>query len=395
MKLHALFSSGLSAANASADGWTLVAPFGDFPFKDAQGREHLQVFNAENCAEMVTTFNGLWSKLSRVVGSMFGRHACPLWLGHPDFAPQVWKDRKQLGTVEGLRVSERGLEAQLAYNAEGEAVRAAGKHVFPSVSVECEPDEAGRIHPKLLWSIGLWHRPNIPSVDSIATVNAVTDSEPDGLKPELQTQTQTRPMLSKLKQLLLKLGLLPEDAAEDEATIEPALGELETSYNAMKAKLGELETAKKKADDDKAAAEATTTASNAAHESTITALNAELVKLRTQRAEMAADALVASGHITAAEREATVTTLNAETFDAELSKLQAKTPAVKTKGLNLGDKRQGITTTNAARDHIANWCAAKGGDYTTAFNASKTAPECKEAWAVLDAADKQRKAASA
>jgi hypothetical protein len=305
-------------------------------------------------------------------------------------------------------VSERGLEAQLAYNAEGEAVKAAGKHVYPSVSVECEADEAGRIHPKLLWSVGLWHRPNIPSVDSIVTVNAAEDeaesdagtlarkdSESDGLKPELQTQTQPEnTMLSKLKEMLIKLGLLPQDAAEDEETISPALGELETSYNAMKAQLADLDAAKKKAEEDKTTAEASVTAANAKHEADVTALNAELVKLRTQRAEHAADGLMASGHITSAERAATVTALNvAEGFDTELAKLQAAGPIVKSGGLNLGNKRDAITTTNAATNFLVTWCQEKGGDYNTAWNASKTADDCKAAWAVLNQADQAKKAA--
>lgn len=386
MKLHALFSSGLSALNAQ-DGWVLVAPFGEFPFRDAQGRQHVQVFNAENCAAMVTTFNSLWSKLSRVVGSMFGGHACPLWLGHPDFAPQIWPKREQLGTIEGLRLTDRGMEALLAYNAAGEAVKAAGRHIYPSVSVECEPDAAGRIHPQLLWSVGLWEKPNIPAVDSILAVNAVNEDNEATPSPEPEpepNEPETMKLTPQLKALLVALGVMPADAPDDmpEDGINAALSEGVTACDAMKQKITDAETSK-------AAAETAVTASNAqaaTHTATIAAL-------RLQRAELAVDGLIASGRIAEADRAATLTALNSEAFAEELAKLKTKPPVGNNAPLKLGEKRGSITTINAARETIANWCAKQGGDYQTAFNASKAADECKAAWAIINKADEGRASA--
>jgi len=401
-RFNALFASGLRSA-FNADGWTLVAPFGNYPFTTPEGETFVQVFTEEGAAEMVSTFNGLWSRLARVVGPVFGKHACPVWLGHPDFGEAVWKERRQLGTVDGLRVGAAGLEARLALNAEGERIREEGLHVFPSVAVECETEPGTkRIHPKLLWSIGLWKKPNIPKVESIATINAAgdgdkndridgTDDFQNGQKPEGQTQTEqqtendTMKIDPHLKKLLMALGVMSEDAGDDmeetafNAAFEKGMAALNTyKQAAADAEAAKVKAEKEKADADKEKADAMT-ATNAARTT--------IADLRKARAEFAVAALVASGHVTEADKAATITSLNAEDFDTKHAAILDKGPVVKTGGLNLGKAKAAIASAAEARTTINAWTEKymqdHKADYQTAWNAAEKADDLKEAFKVI------------
>ena len=389
-RIQILFASGLrAAANATDKPWIQLAPFGRFPTGDKQ---YVQVLNAAQSDEIVSWFNGVFAKLKRVLGL----NCVPVWLGHPDFAPQQWPERRQLGSVIALRTAANGLEAQIEWNADGVATINAGKDIYPSAAWDCDPVAGGNeIMPSLLYSVGMWRTPVIKDVAPVLTANAQTETPPANPEPTpTPTPENVMNILAKLISMLASLGFLkPDQTTEDDAAT--GLDAMQTEFNAMKGKLADATTAKTKAEGDKATAEGALTACNAkllTAEASVTTLTAERDKAKQLLVANAVNHAIETGRISLADKDATVTALNAD-FDGAHEKLMKAKPALPTaKPLQIGGARETVADEKAARLVINAWTDAKvkgGTPYLEAFNASKDEPKLKDAWEVLTRGDKK------
>jgi phage I-like protein len=76
-----------------------------------------------------------------------------VWVGHPDFAPNEWPERIELGSITELMIDDNGLNARVEWNAE--AMEHVTKHKFPSVAWDCDVNGDGTETPAMLWSVGM------------------------------------------------------------------------------------------------------------------------------------------------------------------------------------------------------------------------------------------------
>ena len=371
-KLPLLYASGL-AVEINADAlpeWIQLAPFGEHPTRDGKS---VQVFNAEAAASVVGWFNSIWSKIKRVMGI----NALPIWLGHPDFAPEQWPQKKQLGSITELESRADGLWGRAEWNASAAAEVRDNKHRFASTAWDCDEIAPGRIQPVMLWSVGMWHRPNIKSVQPVC--NAVADND----QPETNAETNT--MNKNIIAALMAAHILAAET-EDEAAVVTAINAhgkaIAGNETQLNAATTELETLRARVTE----LEARETQLNAEAESR----RSELETLRTAHINAILDSAVESGRITQADVETTRTELNAN-LETGIAKLKDRKPALNTAPLSIGRQRpaimqaqERITTLNA---WVESYIEQHKCDYATAFNASKADDKMKAIHAAMQSAD--------
>ena len=371
-KLPLLYASGL-AVEINADAlpeWIQLAPFGEHPTRDGKS---VQVFNAEAAASVVGWFNSIWSKIKRVMGI----NALPIWLGHPDFAPEQWPQKKQLGSITELESRADGLWGRAEWNASAAAEVRDNKHRFASTAWDCDEIAPGRIQPVMLWSVGMWHRPNIKSVQPVC--NAVADND----QPETNAETNT--MNKNIIAALMAAHILAAET-EDEAAVVTAINAhgkaIAGNETQLNAATTELETLRARVTE----LEARETQLNAEVESR----RSELETLRTAHINAILDSAVETGRITQADVETTRTELNAN-LETGIAKLKDKKPALNTAPLSIGRQRpaimqaqERITTLNA---WVESYIEQHKCDYATAFNASKADDKMKAIHAAMQSAD--------
>ncbi|GEP46382.1 hypothetical protein [Brevifollis gellanilyticus] len=167
-----LFAPGVQI-RVNADGtlpeWIQIAPFGEWPTRDGRA---VQRFHAEAAEQIISWFN-FWP---RRIARLAHIQAVKVWVGHPDFAPEEWPERIELGSITELSADEQGLNARVSWAAG--ALTHVTKHRFPSVAWDCDVIGDGIEVPALLWSVGMWHQPNIKSVKAV--INALSDDEGEG-----------------------------------------------------------------------------------------------------------------------------------------------------------------------------------------------------------------------
>jgi hypothetical protein len=180
-----------NAAEIDADGWGLIAPFGEWP-KTRMYREHgqiksqdyLQVLDHTAAAALTGRENSLFGRLKRAFIGI------PVYLGHGDLSdvdphavtrPQP---KLKLGVVDQVRQTPRGIEAHFALDHDGAAAVAAGWkfpsafwYVQPTANAQSPEPKAQspspiRCRPFKLISVALTQFPNISGVESLA--NAAT-----------------------------------------------------------------------------------------------------------------------------------------------------------------------------------------------------------------------------
>lgn len=381
-KLPFLFAAGREAilnADDSLPEWIQLAPLGEFPTRD---RKHVQVFNAEACAQIVQWFE-FWP---RRVARLMGVNAVPVWVGHPDFDPKTWPERKQVGHVAALEAREDGLWGQVVWNASAsDALRKDGNK-FPSVAVDCDDAGDGKLNPVMLMSVGMWHKPNIKSVQSV--VNALAENEDDQDDDETQTNAETA-MLNKLLNALREAGVIKEGDDEDSVLVQ--VGNLKETLEYMredkartKARADKMRTAMNAGDEieDADLDDALLTALNA-ERNRASALEGEVTQLRHNLHETEINAAIETGRIVEADRAGWVTQLNAEDGDpvAVLEKLRALKPQLNTASLGALGRNKPALTAAQRRTTLNAWVndymVAKGCDYDKAWQASKVDPETK------------------
>jgi hypothetical protein len=357
-----------------------LAPFGRWPTRD---KKAVQVFNAESAEQVVSWFNFWPRRLARLARL----NAIKVWVGHPDFAPNEWPERIELGSITDLMIDEHGLNAKVEWNAE--AMEHVKKHKFPSVAWDCEVNSDGTETPAMLWSVGMWWKPNIKSVQPV--INA------DGYEEETETETETEraearttnpepetSMLKKIMDALMSAGIVKETDGED--TIMGLLGSMIQSL------AWKREEQKRQAD----MASQMRTALNAAadveddqlpdliaarcnaQKATIQELNARISTLTEERIRAVIERAIETGRATLADELQLRTALNAD-FENAVSTLTAKPVQLNTKPLQIGGAKPGVMAFAERRAQI-NAEVEKRMDekrlsYDAAFNAVKADPK--------------------
>lgn len=328
-----------------------LAPFGKWPTRDKQA---VQVFNAGS-AEQVKSWFDFWprrlARLARV-------NAIKVWVGHPDFAPAEWPERIELGSITELMVDEHGLNARVEWNAE--AMAHVAKHKYPSVAWDCDVNGDGTETPAMLWSVGMWHKPNIKSVQSVINAAEESDSEETALAGAEETNPETEtesPMLKSILTALVAAGIVKE--SDDENTVMGAIGsmiqtlswkrdevtrqaalatEMRTALNAV-ADVAELP--------DEALAEQTLTQLNAlatdraAKAAEITELNARINTLSAARITEVINRAIETGRAAKADEDTLRTQLNAEP-ETGIETLLARPVQLNCKPLDIGGQKPGV-----------------------------------------------------
>jgi hypothetical protein len=379
-KSNLLFASGVAVAlnaDTTLPEWIQLAPFGRHPSRD---KKSVQVFNAEAAQQVIQWFNFF----PRRLGRLMGLNACPVWVGHPDFAPETWPDRRQLGNVQELEAREDGLYGRITWNADASAIINAEGHKFPSVAWDCDQGSDNELHPAMLWSVGMWAKPNIKSVQPVINAEGYDDEEEDDDdddddKKEDADKNKPDPSDpstgSKIKTLLVEANLLTEDSEDD----------------AVLAAITDLLAARSSA---AAEAETATTQLNAVRED-ITTLQTQLTQLNAARVEDALTWLIETGRVTKADEATIKTQLNAD-FDKTLANLRDKQIQLNSQPLKLGGHKPAVMASHARAAKLADWIsnhmAQTNCDYDTAWSASQTHSETAALHAAMQQADADRAA---
>lgn len=343
-------------ADASLPEWIQIAPFGNWPTRD---KKAVQVFNAAAAEQIISWFNFWPQRLARLARL----NAIKVYVGHPDFAPAEWPERIDLGSIVELNADENGLNARIKWS--DDALSHVSKHKFPSVAWDVEVNADGTESPVMLWSVGMWHKPNIKSVQPV--INAAGDEisieieiKPAGASesPETETNNEDTPMLNKIMEALKAAGIVKADDNED--TILGAIGSMIQSLAYQReekarqeARASEIRTALNAVADvadvpDTELATVTVTQINAlaAERATlnerINALTAEAATHRAERINALVERLIETGRITKADEAEARVQLNADPVQG-LEALLAKPVQLGGKSLNLGKEKPAIS----------------------------------------------------
>jgi hypothetical protein len=366
-----------------------IAPFGRWPTRD---KKAVQVFNAEAAAQILSWFNFFPKRILRLARI----NTVKVWVGHPDFAPNEWPERIELGSITELMVDEKGLNARVQWNAE--ALEHVTKHKFPSVAWDCDVNDDGTETPAMLWSVGMWHKPNIKSVQPV--INAAEDDD-DAENPERAeartTNEETKPETNMLKNIMAALvaaGIVKE--SDDENSILGAIGSMiqslawkreETARQAamatqMRTALNAVADVADVTDDGIPAV--LVTQMNAviterdAHAATIAELNARISTLNAERISQVVERAIETGRATKADEARLITELNAD-FDGTVSKLTAQAVQLNTKPLKLGGMKPGVMDFQERQSQINTEVTRRMDEqhlsYDDAFNAVKADPK--------------------
>lgn len=184
-----------------ADGWHVLAPFGEFP--EPAGR-YVQVFGAEQAATMVRSWNSIGGKAFRWMKNVRHRLGAKLSMpifdappgaAHPDLDPTDWSKLPLVGEVTELRATANALEGKVVWS---DAARRGDRErgpLHPSINWwHNQPDAQGRVYPEHVESITLTRTPNIRTVpawtansfnpDEIRDEHGQWASAPEVGKPE-------------------------------------------------------------------------------------------------------------------------------------------------------------------------------------------------------------------
>jgi hypothetical protein len=296
MNLLILFASSAETdlaniADASGEGWALIARYGDHPHPGPPGAvtPMLQRFTRPDAEILVANFNAGANRIRRAVVGV------PIYDGHPDADgfDRLFPDNRPHGTFAELMARADGLYGRPILTATGGRLVENGKDRL-SPLWQCEAtgetlDGRTVVKPTRLRSVGLVTRGNIPGPSLLNSATRIPGSSDPGQKQTMKT---------KLIELLGLLGVTAAAEADD-----AAFG------NAVDLGLT-------------AATKSKTELANAR-----TALAAE----RRERAALVVNSVWAAGRLPACERDATIVALcNAGDFAAEAARLAACPKVLKT-----------------------------------------------------------------
>ena len=272
-------NGGIFAANATAENWYLIAPFGDFTHSVG-----IQRFDEIAANEVVKSFNSRWNKIKRLVGC---GTTIPLLRGHPDVGddgrPGISSrhlDQTVYGKVEELKCASNGLMAKIKwlpeFNNLPKGLRFSPFWLMKTIS-------EGIHRPVFIRSIGLTHNPNIPMTSA---ANEISENK--------QKENKM------LKSILIKLGYSEEEAQKTIDNQDGALSE-ETVLAKITELTNSIDSAKAEADKAK---EAQTSA-----ETKLTEVQESAANERSSFAKLIINAAIKDGKLTEADRANKMKTL--------------------------------------------------------------------------------------
>ncbi len=342
----ALVGLGNEIDLTTGDGWALIAPYGQHPHADG-----LQIFERDDADHIVRHFKSLWGRIKRVVTGI------PLYKGHPDhpaFA-NVHKDKREYGQWADLEARDDGLWGRPVVSAAGADLIEGGlKYLSPNwraLPVLANGKPTWR--PRILDSVGLTDRPNIPG-------RSLTNSQPEStMNKELILA-----LLAALGRPLANAATATDEqinaALTEAAPVATALANEQTARSTAETRVAELTTALAN--------------EQAAHKATAKARNEALV-----------DAAVKSGRIVEAARPVWLGRLERD-FSTESVALANEKPAVKTTATtaNLGDRKP-AGEASAAFTALVNERMTKTGEtWATAWKNVSATTEGKDLRAKMD-----------
>lgn len=383
-----------------------IAPFGRWPTRD---KKAVQVFNAESAEQIISWFDFWPRKIARLARL----NAIKVWVGHPDFAPNEWPERIELGSIIGLSMDDKGLNARVQWNAE--AIEHVKKHKFPSVAWDCEINDDGTETPVMLWSVGMWHKPNIKAVEAV--INAVEieikieGEDEGGGSPEAETEEaspdNTNPnnepnMIKKIIAALTEAGIVKE--TDDENSILGAIGSLIQSITWKREETDrQAKLAQQLRTSLNAVADVNELPDEALPAQMVTEFNGLVTRckeaeaqrdaLRTAHINASLDLLIETGRVTKAEEEQVRTELNADPV-AGLAKFLERPLRLNAKPVTIGGTKPAIMEARDRATRLNAWVQAyqdkNNCDYDTAFKASHSDPEMKAIHEAMKQADAAR-----
>jgi Mu-like prophage I protein len=367
--------SFVNEINIGADGWAMIAPFGDHPSNalvpDGTGKmkkqKAIQRIDAAGASAMVAQFHNERKGVRKFL------RGCNIYVGHPDVPglEKFYPDHEAKGVIADVAVRADGIYGLPVFTNEGsELVEQKKFRAFSGNIGESEAD--GEVNgvpayrPTKLFSVGLTNTPHLP----------VHFFNSDGSLAEAPTN-QNKTMKKAIVEMCAALGIQFANDADDAKT-EVALGQVQAKVAAF-ANEKTAFTAATKAIKEKlvalcakvgitfANADAVTdpAATLAQVEDKIVTLNADLTTARTQfanertaRITDAIGAAVKSGRITEAEKPTWEGRLKVEAqFANEMTALNALTPKVKTTSVTVnrgGKESQVDVSTPQARTQFIN-----------------------------------------
>jgi hypothetical protein len=288
-------------APIDAEGWALIAPFGEHPktrfVRNLSGQieeqRFIQVLDQEAADDILSVENSMFRKLRR---ALFGITA---YKGHPDLrrhAPETVDapggDRPvALGIVDKLRKTDRGIEAHFNLLPDQAGVVENEGCKYPSALWLVRPigerDGAVLVRPFKLLSVGLTPTPNISGVDSLANASANTPAV-----------TPTQPQNHRMKSLLIGWLAANGTPLANDATDQNVFEAIQRHLAGKNAHVTALE-------NDRTSLTDQLTESRAA----LANAQTQLHSVRAERAAAVVDLAIQKGILCVAEREGRTTAL--------------------------------------------------------------------------------------
>jgi hypothetical protein len=375
-----------------ADGWAMIAPFGDFPSEalmEAPGgklkrQRAIQRITKERGEEMVAQFHNSRAGVKKFI------RGCNIYLGHPDMPglESRYPDKTSKGVFADMEARDKGIYGLPVFTNEGmdlvegrQLVNGKKVRGFSARLIESVPDgnkDGVPVYcPTQIVSAGLTPFPHLPveffnADDTLASADA---------EAENQNQNQNR-MKKKIIALCAKLGIQFANEAADEAATEAALDQIDTKVAAfaneaasaaattktIKSKLLSLCTAvgiqfaNAEQITDPAATIGQANDKVTALVTERDAAKAEFANERTARINDELALAISTGRITDAEKPTWQTRLNVPAqFANEMTAIRALAQKVKTKTITLerGQRRDQVDLSNTGqrRQFINEVCA--------------------------------------
>ncbi len=144
-----------------SDGWVRLMTPGEYPHPSG----YLQKVTPDILAALVAESKSLKSRIKKWISGW------PVFKGHPDVHPSVYRDNSEYGTIIDLMSNEQGLFCRLALNKSGESLVNNGIKYLSAVWFGTL--EGGYFIPKRLLSVGLTPSPVIKTGEALANSREV------------------------------------------------------------------------------------------------------------------------------------------------------------------------------------------------------------------------------
>jgi hypothetical protein len=324
----------LANTEIDADGWALIAPFGEHPktrlAKGVDGmivrQEFIQVLDNAAASDLMRAENSFFRRLRRAIVGI------PVFRSHPDLATHspetVTTDQGKpvpIGVLDNIRQSDRGIEAHFTLTPDGAAAVENEGYKHPSILWQVKPIETLangtiRVRPFKIISVGLTPYPNIDGVEALTNERE---------KPAV-SQEPKGPDMKLIAGWLLAQGIaLANTEAPTESQILESLQKLHSTRSGEVIALGNEKTTLAgritalEAEKTTLAGQVTTLGNEKGTLTTrVTTLENEFKAERKARAEVFTDLVITQGRVDVADRDTTITALaNAADFAVEAKRL--------------------------------------------------------------------------